>query len=114
MSSFTVTPESLHALEGLVLGLAAELYKGPSATDGMMSTYQSKPGIGISGVGDTSEMDITGGQLNGVDVTVHTFFAAWYYSLGEIGGNMERVAKALAAAAQRYTEVDNNVIPAKP
>jgi hypothetical protein len=58
--------------------------------------------------------DIAGGQLNGLDQALDSFFAAWQNSLGQIGGNMERVATALSTAAERYAEVDDHVCLANP
>jgi hypothetical protein len=111
MSKFVVDPQSLEALQACVLGLAAELENGPSATAGMQSTYQMGPGITAN---DGQNFDIAGGQLNGLDGPLDEFLSAWQNSLGQIGGNIERVANALAAAAERYAEVDDHVCLANP
>lgn len=107
MSSFVVNPETLQALQQAVAGLAVELENGPSATAGYGSTYY------LDGETRTGYM-ISGGQLNGADTCLDPFFQAWSDSLGQIGQNMENVAKALGAAAERYAEVDDHVCLANP
>jgi hypothetical protein len=101
MSSFTVTPESLDALQHAVLGLAAELDSGPTA----LALAPSSVGVPASRAGAMY------GSLNGGDDPLGYFLNCWEHSLGEIGENMVRVARALGTAAERYSVVDNNVIP---
>jgi hypothetical protein len=110
MSSFTVTPESLEALQHAVLGLAAELDNGPSATAGYEGTMRLLPGMGQG----TDGYDIAGGQINGAELYLDPFFGRWRSSLGEIGENMVNVAQALGNAAERYAEVDDHVCLVNP
>lgn len=112
MSSFVVTTESLQALQACVLGLAADLDGGPSmVTQAMQSTSQMGPGMRAS---DGQSFELAGGQLNGLDLPLEQFLGAWQNSLSQIGDNIERVANALAAAAERYAEVDDHVCLANP
>ncbi len=105
MSKFVVNPETLEALQQAVIGLAVELENGGAPT----AEYAS------SSTPDNSwQRGVHGGQLNGADQVFDPFFAAWTASLGQIGQNMENVAKALADAAQYYAEVDQHVCLLNP
>jgi hypothetical protein len=107
MSGFTVTPDNLEALQHAVLGLAAELDRGPDVVDGIVTSAYSS--------GSSSYIDGGAGSVfNGGDEGIGDFFQSWHGSLGAIGENMVRVARALGAAAERYAEVDDNVCLANP
>ena len=107
MSSFTVTPENLEALQHAVLGLAAEIDAGPKVLTGIVGgAYSSGSSKYIDGG--------AGSVFNGGDPGISNFFESWQGSLGEIGENMVRVARALSAAAERYSEVDDHVCLANP
>jgi hypothetical protein len=108
MSSFVVTPQSLEALQHAVLGLAAELDNGASATTPYAGSMIRDPSAKLG-------YDISGGQLNGAEsFGLQTFLNNWQNSLGEIGQNIANVAKALGAAAERYAEVDDHVCLVDP
>jgi uncharacterized protein YukE len=105
MSKFVVNPETLEALQQAVMGLAVELEYGSAPTSQYAST--STPY-------DSWQHGVHGGQLGGADQEFDPFFAAWSASLGQIGQNIENVAKALANAAYHYAEVDDHVCLVNP
>jgi hypothetical protein len=94
MSSFTVTPNLLRALERSLLGLAVELDNG-----------------------DTSygrDEVVAGDGVNGADEIMGNFFLNWSASLEVTGKNIETVAKKLSEAAAGYEKTDTSCMPANP
>jgi hypothetical protein len=86
MSKFVVNPESLEVLQKAVIGLALELEHGSAPTPQFASS--STPY-------NAWQKGIHGGELAGAEQVFDPFFAAWTASLGQIGQNIENVAKAL-------------------
>jgi hypothetical protein len=107
MSSFVVNVQTLEALQGAVMGLAVELENAP----GLGSQFAGTNAVTGRLAPDAS---VSGGELNGADVVFSNFFTHWQSALGQIGNNMEAVAKALANAAEAYAENEDHVCLVNP
>ncbi len=92
MSEFTVTPNSLRALQRSLLGLAADLSNGDVSQSSYYDLNQD-------------------GAVNDADQIMSDFFLNWSASLEVTGQNIESVADKLGKAADAYQKTDNSCIP---
>jgi len=87
MTTFTVDPSTLDALEATISGLYDEL-------SGMHCIAPSFSGM------------LGGSDLEG---EVSHFLSAWHSGVSQIEGDMQKVVQALGQAAQRYGQTETSI-----
>lgn len=84
MTTFTVDPASLAALESTISGIAGELNN-------------------MNKLDDSFSGQVGGGDLEG---SIRNFLDAWHSGVGLISGDIQKVVQRLAQASQAYGQAE--------